>query len=351
MGKHYQPPQSFGTVIYSQGERVYPGPIRRALSAMVGALFGNSAERDPRAQELADAEEAVKSESQRAVANGLSVAEQLREQARREGWAHLVEPVAPEQMDANFKALRAGVNDGWTGNPPGLLQDDSRDLSRALASKPRARMRARNAAAEAQAFNAAAPLPHVCRWPLCACGSKVCGPKADEVRAEIAAEAAKHPPGSLINTGDVPADTFAGVGGGGIFAGMPAAGVWDPEWQRKAIEAAQTLAVEHRVIAHRVESERERRTRLLAEWQAHRAAAPMAAGRVPGEPMPRSEEELIEQAAALAGPQHARDEQTWALLFSMALTYCRLERAPFYEEHDGNRLVSSMVRSTRGMAA
>ena len=107
--------------------------------------------------------------------------------------------------------------------------------------------------------------------------------------------------------------------------------------------------VEPPFIAHRVESERERRERLLAEWIAHREAAPMTPGHVPGEPMPRTEAELIEQAAMLAGEARAQDEATWALLFSMALTYCQQERRPFYEEHDGNRLVHSMVRSARGM--
>ncbi len=35
----------------------------------------------------------------------------------------------------------------WTGHPPGLLQDDSPELSRWLASKPDARRLAREAAA------------------------------------------------------------------------------------------------------------------------------------------------------------------------------------------------------------
>lgn len=115
-----------------------------------------------------------------------------------------------------------------------------------------------------------------------------------------------------------------------------------------AIEAAQTLAAEHRVIAHRVESEAERRTRLLAEWAAHREADPMAAGRVPGEPMPRSEGELIAQATTLlGGEQHSPD--TWRLLFSMALSYRQMPRSPFYEEHDGNQLIRAMLRDARAM--
>lgn len=40
------------------------------------------------------------------------------------------------------------VNDGWTGNEPGLLQDDSRELSKALSETPDARRHAREAALE-----------------------------------------------------------------------------------------------------------------------------------------------------------------------------------------------------------
>jgi hypothetical protein len=326
---------------------------------------------------------------------------------------------------------------GWTGNPPGLLQDDSRDLSRALASKPDAMRRAREAAAEAQALNAAAPLPipklsHELRLQYavedareaglhyepqdearlqhdmamariaadhdltyaelehalqsgpptvpqrytdeaiqaaadrkgitpeqarkalegareidCIACSRAPGGAcphdrpgaplpvdctlAYEIRRAARAEADKHPPGALINNDDVP----RGPAFTGYFTLPP---------------------LKSRLIAHRVESERERRERLLAEWVAHREAAPMEPGRVPGEPMPRSEEELIEQAWQLI-PLHVANTLTtdrmglMRFLFSMALTYCQQERRPFYEEHDGNRLVHSMVRSARGMGA
>jgi hypothetical protein len=113
------------------------------------------------------------------------------------------------------------------------------------------------------------------------------------------------------------------------------------------------------IAAAETETEAQRRTRLLAEWEAHRAAEPMAAGRVPGEPMPRTEAELIGQAflllnrrgaGGLPNGEHLPHVDDMRLFFSMALTYCRFERAHFYEEHDGNRLVASMVRSAKGMA-
>lgn len=134
-------------------------------------------------------------------------------------------------------------------------------------------------------------------------------------------------------------------------------GHYDPEWQRKAMEASQTIVGAPPRPLGTLETEAQRRTRLLAEWEAHRAAAPMAAGRVPGEPMPRTEAELIGQAFLLlnrrgagglpAGEQlpHVDDMR---LHFSMALTYCRLDRSPFYAEHDGNRLIRSIVRSAKG---
>jgi hypothetical protein len=182
----------------------------------------------------------------------------------------------------------------------------------------------------------------------------------------------------------------------GIFDGMPAAGVWQSDWQEKAIEAAKRinagdggrvgqgtvrilsngnvgcsrcgrdaanlamlrhapdctyghLAAEQRVIAHRVESDAECRTRLLAEWEALAARAPMQAGTVPGEPAPRTEAELVMQAASLA--RGVGMDIPWNLLFSMGLTVCHQDRRPVYAEHDGNRLVKFMVRQAKEIAA
>lgn len=138
-----------------------------------------------------------------------------------------------------------------------------------------------------------------------------------------------------------------------IFDGsMPAAGVWQSDWQAKAIEAAKhikQMAPEQRVTAHRVESDAECRTRLLAEWEALAARAPMQAGTVPGEPAPRTEAELVMQAASLA--RGVGMDVPWNLLFSMGLTVCHQDRRPVYAEHDGNRLVKFMVRQAKEMAA
>lgn len=54
---------------------------------------------------------------------------------------------------AALTPVQAG-NGGRTGSPPGMLQDDSRELSRALASKPDARMHARDAADQAGSLSA-----------------------------------------------------------------------------------------------------------------------------------------------------------------------------------------------------
>jgi hypothetical protein len=136
----------------------------------------------------------------------------------------------------------------------------------------------------------------------------------------------------------------------GIFDGsMPAAGVWQSDWQAKAIEAAKHIVPEQRVTAHRVESDAECRTRLLAEWEALAARAPMQAGTVPGEPAPRTEAELVMQAASLA--RGVGMDIPWNLLFSMGLTVCHQDRRPVYAEHDGNRLVKFMVRQAKEIAA
>ena len=62
-----------------------------------------------------------------------------------------------------------------TGWPPGLMQDDSRELGRWLADKPEARKLAQEAAAEIRAACADKPKP---RWKTVAC--PLCNAKPGE---------------------------------------------------------------------------------------------------------------------------------------------------------------------------
>jgi hypothetical protein len=57
------------------------------------------------------------------------------------------EQLVTDVRESRYDGRKAAAADGWTGHPPGLLQDDSRDLSRALASKPDAMRHAREAGA------------------------------------------------------------------------------------------------------------------------------------------------------------------------------------------------------------
>jgi hypothetical protein len=65
----------------------------------------------------------------------------------------------------------------------------------------------------------------------------------------------------------------------------------------------------------------------------------------------RTEDEITDQCAELlVDRNHDRwPPSTLRLLFSMALTWCHLERAGAYSEHDSNRLLRRMVGDARDM--
>ena len=54
---------------------------------------------------------------------------------------------ASEAAQRKQKQVNAQANGGKTGYPPGMLQDDSRPLSRALAAAPHARQHVKEACA------------------------------------------------------------------------------------------------------------------------------------------------------------------------------------------------------------
>ena len=56
-------------------------------------------------------------------------------------------PEASKASQAKAKRENAEQNGGMTGWPPGMLQDDSRELSRALANAPHARQHVKEACA------------------------------------------------------------------------------------------------------------------------------------------------------------------------------------------------------------
>ena len=60
---------------------------------------------------------------------------------------------ASKASQAHAKREKAEQNGGMTGWPPGMLQDDSRELSRALANAPHARQHVKEACAAIKTGN------------------------------------------------------------------------------------------------------------------------------------------------------------------------------------------------------
>jgi hypothetical protein len=85
------------------------------------------------------------------------VADVEQEMARRQQAACKCSP-GPKCADGSAHCDAPGISavPVWTGAPPGMLQDDCAGLSKALASKPDARLRAREAALNAARARVAA---------------------------------------------------------------------------------------------------------------------------------------------------------------------------------------------------